>query len=204
VSENIVSPAHPAVTIETERLHLRRHRVEDLRDDLAMWSDPEVVRFLGPCQSEEDVWAKILRYIGHWSVFGYGIWAVREKASGRFVGDVGIAHFKRELTPDVGDAPEAAWVTARWAHGQGFASEAVQAAHGWFHKQFGPLRTVCLISPGNTGSLRVAEKCGYQECGLAEYKGHTTIVFEREPLGGPPPHPSPPRSTKEGGEGGTD
>ena len=48
-----------------------------------MWSDAEVTRFIGgkPLSGEE-VWARILRYAGHWSMLGYGYWLIEEKATG--------------------------------------------------------------------------------------------------------------------------
>jgi RimJ/RimL family protein N-acetyltransferase len=33
--------------IRTERLVLRGHRLDDFPDALAMWSDPDVTRFIG-------------------------------------------------------------------------------------------------------------------------------------------------------------
>jgi hypothetical protein len=59
---------------------------------------------------------------------GFGFWIVRERTTGRFVGEVGLAEFRRDLARPLPDAPEAGWVIAPWAHGQGFATEAVPAA----------------------------------------------------------------------------
>jgi len=42
--------AHLAVevpTLETERLKLRAHRLEDFVHCAAMWADPEVTRYIG-------------------------------------------------------------------------------------------------------------------------------------------------------------
>ena len=40
-------------------------------------------------------------------------------------------------------------------------------------------RTVCVISPDNLASLRVAAKLGYREIGRADFKDHQILVFER-------------------------
>src|SRR5216683_2380038 len=74
---------------------------------------------------------------------------------------------------------EGCWVLARWAHGRGLATEAVRAAVAWGDVHFGTGRTVCLISPDNVASIRVANKCGYQEFARTSYKGQPTIMFER-------------------------
>ena len=167
-------------TIETARLRLRGHRVEDLGDCAAMWGDPAVVRHIsGRPSSAEDSWGRILRYAGLWSLLGYGYWAVEETASGRFVGDVGFADFKRAVQPSFAGAPEIGWVLATWAHGRGFATEAVRAAVAWGDRHFGAARTVCMIAPENAASIGVAEKCGYREYARAVYKGDPAILFER-------------------------
>jgi RimJ/RimL family protein N-acetyltransferase len=171
-----------APVLETARLTLRGHRTDDLADCAAMWADPEVTRYIGGrTNTEEEVWARLLRYIGHWSALGYGYWVVHERASGRFVGDVGFADFKRALTPSFDGAPEAGWALASWASGKGFATEAVRAAHAWIDTRFPQGRTVCMIDDGNVASVRVAEKCGYRVWQKATYKGTPTVLYERGP-----------------------
>jgi RimJ/RimL family protein N-acetyltransferase len=166
--------------IETERLILRGHRIEDFNDCAAIWSMPEVVRYIGgkPLTSE-DVWARLLRYAGHWQWMGFGFWAVEEKATGAFVGDAGFAEFKREIEPSVLGVPESGWVLAPHAQGKGYATEAVRAVIAWGDRHFGAARTVCLIHPENLRSLRVAEKCGYKEFQRTTYKTQPTIILER-------------------------
>jgi len=167
-------------TIETTQLRLRGHRIEDLGDCAAMWADAGVVRHIGgrPFSTEES-WGKILRYAGLWSLLGFGYWAIEEKASGRFAGEVGFADFKREIAPSFAGAPEIGWALASWAHGNGFATEAVSAAVAWGDEHLGAARTVCMIDPENAASIRVAEKCGYREFAHATYKGQLTILYER-------------------------
>jgi RimJ/RimL family protein N-acetyltransferase len=168
------------LTIETARLRLRGHRVEDFGDCAAMWGDPAVVRHIGgrPFTAEE-TWGKILRYAGLWSLLGFGYWAIEETDGGRFVGEVGFADFKRAIEPSFAGAPEIGWALASWAHGAGFATEAVGAAVAWGDEHLAVARTVCLIDPDNAASIRVAEKCSYREFARTTYKDHPTILFER-------------------------
>ena len=165
-------------TLETPRLILRGHRRDDFADCARMWGDAAVVRHIGgrPFTAEE-VWARVLRYVGHWCWQSYGFWAVVEKASGRFVGDVGFADFKRELEPAMPRDPEAGWVLAPWCHGQGYATEAVQAALGWGQTGLPVPRAVCLINPDNDVSVRVAGKCGFRPAGESTYKGERVLLF---------------------------
>jgi RimJ/RimL family protein N-acetyltransferase len=169
-----------APALDTERLTLRGHTLADFDECAAMWADPLVTRYIGGRPSTgEEVWARVLRYAGLWALLGYGYWVVRERESGRFVGEVGFADFRREVTPSLEGAPEAGWVLAPWSHGRGFATEAVRALVSWGDAHLAASRTVCLIAPENTASIRVAEKCGFREHARATYKGEDTILCER-------------------------
>jgi RimJ/RimL family protein N-acetyltransferase len=166
-------------TLETERLTLHGHRVEDLEEAMTLWGDPRVVQYIsGTPAGREEVWARLLRYIGHWSVAGYGLWLIRERATGRFVGEAGIADFKRDIAISFNGAPEAAWALASWAHGQGYATEAMTAVLAWAEAA-AHTRTVCLIDPLNVASRRVAAKIGYREFARVDYRGINVLVFER-------------------------
>jgi RimJ/RimL family protein N-acetyltransferase len=169
-----------APVLATERLVLRGHRRDDFEPCLAMWSDRAVTRYIGgkPFAADE-VWSKILRYAGLWSLLGFGYWAIEERRSGRFVGEVGFADFKRDLVPSFDGAPEIGWALAPWAHSAGVASEAVGAALAWADAHLDVARTVCLINPENGASIRLAGKMGYREFARTLHKERPTILFER-------------------------
>jgi RimJ/RimL family protein N-acetyltransferase len=170
--------------LETQRLRLRGHRMEDFVHSASMWSDPNVTRHIRDTPfNEEESWTRFLRYSGHWSVMGFGYWVVEEKHSGEFVGEVGFAEYRRELEPSLKGVPEIGWALISSAHGKGFATEAVRAVTGWGDANFGQARTACIIAPENDTSIRVAIKCGYRELQSATYKGHPVLMFVREPEG---------------------
>lgn len=166
--------------IETARLRLRAHRVDDHAERVALWSDPEVTRYIGgrPFGAEE-VWRRFLQYVGLWHVLGYGYWAVEEKATGRFIGDVGFADLKRDMEPSLGGMLEFGWALAPHVHGKGYASEAVAAALAWANEHVPHLTAVCIISPENAPSIRVAEKAGFVKWTETTYHGAPTVVFRR-------------------------
>jgi RimJ/RimL family protein N-acetyltransferase len=171
--------------LETERLRLRGHRLEDLDSCAAMWADPIVTRHIGGRPfSREEAWSKILRYLGHWSLMGFGYWVVEEKGGGGFMGEAGFAEFRREMQPSIEGMPEIGWALVPSAHGKGLATEAVRALCAWGDKHLGPTPTVCLIDPENIASAWVAKKCGYQEFQRATYKDHPTMLYRRQRGGG--------------------
>lgn len=170
-----------APTLRSERLTLRAHRPEDLGETATLWGDAAVVRHIGgqPSRTDEENWGRLLRYCGLWALAGMGYWAVEETATGRYVGEAGLADFKREITPSFAGAPEAGWVIAPWAQGRGYATETVRAMLAWADETFAPPRVCALIEPENAASVRVAEKCGFVEFARTAYKDVTAALFER-------------------------
>lgn len=165
--------------IKTERLVLRKPTLADFSDSLATWSDPDVVRFIGGvAATQEDAWARLLRYIGHWHALGYGMFVVSDHA-GTYLGEVGFLEARRVMEPAL-DAPEVGWVLRPVAHGKGIASEAVGAALAWGEANIDARSFQCIIDPGNAASIRVADKIGFREIARSTYKGSPTIVFRRQ------------------------
>ena len=166
--------------VETARLRMRGYQAEDYAAYVAMCQEPDFYRYLSPePMPAEEVWKILLRGAGHWAVMGYGFWAIEEKATGRFLGTIGFGNLKRDIDPPIGDTPEIGWVLAPHAHGKGYATEAVTAALAWADEHFGPVRTMCIIAPGNEASLRVAAKFGYHEYARTTYKKEPIVMLER-------------------------
>jgi RimJ/RimL family protein N-acetyltransferase len=168
--------------LETGRLRLRGHRIEDFPYSAAMWADPKVVKYLGGKPfTEEESWTRFLRYVGHWGVSGFGYWVAEEKETGTFVGEIGFADYKRDVQPSLKGVPEIGWVLESTAHGKGYATEAARRIISWGYSQFRDARTACIIDPENSASIRIASKCGYRNSVTAAYKGHPVMMFFREP-----------------------
>jgi RimJ/RimL family protein N-acetyltransferase len=110
---------------------------------------------------------------------GVRILADRGEGDREFRGRGGLAEFQREIEPSIAGTPEMGWVLRPRFHGRGYATEAVQAVADWGDRRFAGGRTVCLIDPGNSASIRVAEKIGFREWTTAVYRGHATKMYER-------------------------
>ena len=166
--------------LHTERLVLRRHELADFEASFAMWSNAEVTRHIGGRPfTKQECWTRLLPYVGHWELLGYGFWAVTDRATDRFLGEAGFAEFKRELDPPLG-APEIGWALVPEAQGRGLATEAVAAAVAWGEANLtAAKRSVCMIDHGNLASVRVAEKCGYRAYAEVVHAGTPTRLFER-------------------------
>ncbi len=166
--------------IETPRLRLRPYVPEDHEAVHRIMSAEETFRFSDRRpMSREESWARLLRHVDHWTLFGYGLFAVEHKESGALIGEGGFANFRRGLGPRFDSFPEASWTLAPPAWGRGHAEEAALAAHRWVAARLGIVRTVCMIHRDNDRSLRVASRLGYLPFEETDFRGYKALLFER-------------------------
>ncbi len=168
--------------LETPRLRLRAHTAGDYSSSCALWAHPEVIRYtLGKPATPEEVWSRMLRYLGSWAFLGYGYWVIEERETRAFVGEVGLCNLQREITPPLGDVPEIGWALAPEHHGKGYATEAAQAALRW--SAVPPMtagKIACIVHTQNRPSLRVAAKLGFSPAYETVYRDAPTQVLFAE------------------------
>lgn len=170
------------VRLTTARLLLRPHAIGDEVLYRAFWGADvppiEGLTSITPLDAEL-AFARLLRFIGHWSVYGFGPFVVEELATGRIVGEVGFAHMRRGNGADFDTAPEAMWKIDGELNGKGVATEAVEAATRWFDSSGISPRTVCMIDPLNSPSLAIAARFGFRPFRETTFREHPIRLFER-------------------------
>lgn len=169
-----------APTLETARLLLRAHRAEDFDALFALWTHPDVARYISPTQDRAEAWRKLLMKPGMWALMGFGYWAVEGKATGRLIGDVGFHDMRRELEPSLDGTMEAGWSFAPDAQGRGFALEAMEAVIGWRSKTHPHLPVTCIVDEENGRSLKLAARLGFRETARTIYKSKPILVLALE------------------------
>ena len=137
-------------TLRTERLVLRPFVDADLDAWAAIRRDEEASRFVGGVAGREEAWLQIARYLGHWTLRGYGIWAVALAESGRLIGRAGLWY------PEGWPELEVGWTLDRSVWGHGYATEAGRASVEWGRSSLGLTRIASVISVGNERSVAVA------------------------------------------------
>ncbi|MCX6119004.1 MAG: GNAT family N-acetyltransferase [Proteobacteria bacterium] len=169
-----------APRLETPRLTLRPHLATDFPDCCAMWADSEVVRYIGGKPSTpQQVWSRILGYAGQWHFMNYGYWAIEEKNTGKFVGEMGFAEFMRDMVPSIKGVPEMGWALSPEFHGIGYGSEAIACALNWAELNLFQPKIACIISPDNKQSVKLAVKSGFKKECSTEYAGQPTDLYLR-------------------------
>lgn len=168
--------------LTTERLELWQPRASD-RDELhAIVTHSATRRFLGATPDRTEFFARFMRGSGSWQLYGYGLLLMRERGRREIIGNCGVFHTFRGLGEDFDDHPEAGWIVRSDKTGQGFAGEAMRAALAWFDREHAHRRMVCMISPANEPSMRLAGGLGFtpmRETILPD--GDTVRLFERMP-----------------------
>lgn len=168
-------------TLETERLILRPHRLDDFDAYVEMWADPEVVRFIGGKPfGREASWMRFMRQAGIWHHMGFGFFAIVEKETGLFIGEAGFHELRRDITPNIEGTLEAGWALMPTGQGWGYATEAMTAVIGWAGTTFPGQRMTCIIDPDNLPSIRVATRLGFTELARTDYGGGPVVIFERK------------------------
>ncbi|MFZ2998129.1 GNAT family N-acetyltransferase [Sphingobium sp.] len=169
-----------APLLHTDRLILRPHGVGDFDAACALWSDAQVVRHIGGSpQDAQAVWFRLLRYAGMWSLLGYGMWVVQDRATGAFLGEAGLLNAARGL-PELDGVPEAGWVLGPQTWGRGIATEAMAAVLGWADAYLDAPAIRCIIEPDNGASIAVAGKLGFAPFADTQMEKKSVHVMERK------------------------
>lgn len=97
----------------TPRLLLRQWREQDRDPFAALNADPEVMRHFPATLNRAESDALVERIEAGFRANSFGLWAVEERATGEFLGFVGLIRqtFTAHFTPAVGQAiPQPAWL----------------------------------------------------------------------------------------------
>jgi len=135
--------------------------------------------FDGQLFSREEAWRRLLGGVGLWQLQGTGLLAAERKADGKLVGHVGLFDYHREMTPSIEGLPELGYIFAAEVHGQGIAREACDAMLAWADRTLEADETVAIISPGNTPSMKLAERLGYHRAPDALYRKEPISLWRR-------------------------
>ena len=139
--------------IETERLSLRGPEPGDYPDFKATFTSYRA-RFMGGPLNAYESWMLYAAEIGHWTIRGFGMWMIHDKATDETYGMAG--GWKPAKWPEA----EIAWVIWPDKAGHGIALEATHAARNFFYGQRGWDTAVSYIDPKNLDSIRLAERLG--------------------------------------------
>jgi ribosomal-protein-alanine N-acetyltransferase len=157
------------IILETARLALRTWSLDDAEEGFRIWSDTEVMRYVGTGTPHSDIertreW--LGRVMAHQEQHGFGYWAVIEKESDKLIGSCGMAHHL-----DGGPLVDFGYTLARSRWGRGLMTEAAGACLRYAFEELHFPELVASVDSRNAASRRVLEKLGfvYQRTEQLEY-----------------------------------
>ena len=171
------NPRDVIPSLLTPRLRLRAFEQGDLDAYAAIVADAEVTQYLGDGRplSRADAWRQMAIFNGHWTLHGFGIWAVEHRESRELIGRIGCFY------PEGWPAFEIGYVVGKPFWGHGYATEGAAAALAFARSACRPDRIISLIRPANAGSIRVAERLGGKLEGEVEFFGGRSLVYRYDP-----------------------
>jgi [ribosomal protein S5]-alanine N-acetyltransferase len=165
--------------IETERLRLCAFAERHFESYASMLADPTSTRYVGDGEPLDrmNAWRSMAMLLGHWSLRGYGMWAIESKETGEFVGRVGL--HRPEGWPEL----ELGWMLMAKHRGHGYATEAGRVALEFAFGHLDTQRLVSLIRTDNAASERVARRLGGRQATTIDFLGSATLVYVYHPPG---------------------
>lgn len=143
-----------APVLETDRLILRGPETRDTEAVIAFLMDLDRAGGFGAYDNRSDSWRWFALNVGHWHIHGYGYFVIEDKASGQAAGMSGI------WNPEGWPEPEVGWLVFEGFEGKGIAFEAAERVRRWAYEDLGFTTLTSNIVPGNTRSIRLAERLG--------------------------------------------
>lgn len=146
--------------LETERLILRRLTPADAEALYRIYHEPDVLKYFahGPPESIEAERAGIIRHLGHYDRYGFGLWATVLRDSGEMIGRCGLL----AQHVDGVDEVEVAYLLSPRFWGRKLASEAARAIRDYGFQTLELSRLISIIHAQNLASKRVAVAMGMQ------------------------------------------
>ncbi len=157
------------VKLETERLILRKHVLNDAPAMYKNWaSEKEVTEFLSwePYHSIEDVQKILSEWISQYANNDFYFWTIELKDSGELVGDISVI----TIDPDTFSVELGYGIGSRW-WGKGIVAESGKALIRFFFEEVGVNRVYAKHATGNPNSGKAMQKMGMKYEGIIRQSG---------------------------------
>lgn len=150
--------------IETERLLLRQMKMQDSNDLFAIWSDPEVARYMNISPLTEVAQAQeMIEKLTSLAKEQKAIrWSIILRENNQLIGTGGFNTWVKEEAY----RGEIGYDLRRQYWGRGIMTEALHALLSFGFKSMGLNRIEALVVPDNVASFRLLQKLGFCEEGL--------------------------------------
>jgi ribosomal-protein-alanine N-acetyltransferase len=159
--------------IETARLLLRHFTLDDLDALFRLYSNPEIMRYVGKgaFATIEETKPRLIFMIEHWEKHGFGMWALVHKESGKMIGRCGLQYL--DNTPEV----ELGYLLDKAFWNMGLATEASLESLKFGFLELGLERIVAIARPENIASQRVMQKVGMKSDKIGRFYNTDCVYY---------------------------
>ena len=151
-----------SLSIQTERLHVRELRLNDVSFIVRLLNEPSFLKNIGDkgVRTEQDA-ELYIREAGFrkYSEFGFGMFLVEKRVDATPIGICGL--LQRDFLPN----PDLGFAFLESAHGAGFGTEAARGVMSWATREVRLKKLSAFTSISNAASIRVLLKNGFQTLG---------------------------------------
>lgn len=138
----------------TNRLILSNPTEEDY-EHIQLFLQSSRSKYIGGPYTNFTAWLDYMANIGHWSLYGYGLWSIKLKKNNRIIGRVGL------IRPKIFDEQDLAWQLFEGYEGYGYAFEAASTIKKYAIDQIRITSLASHILEDNFKSISLAEKLEY-------------------------------------------
>ena len=140
-------------TLGTDRLILRAPVLADFDHWAAFLASERSVHEGGP-MDRRAAWDHWAATVALWPLRGYGAFGVQDRATGAYLGEVGVYQGAGYPGPELG------WFVVPGAEGRGIAHEAARAVLDWLKRATDWPHIISIIEPANARSIALGLRLG--------------------------------------------
>ncbi len=166
----------PWTILTTERCIVREFSMDDMQALFDLYAQPGMTEFVEPLYDWEEEKAYEEEYISNmYRYYGYGIWLVCKKDTGKVIGRAGLEQrdFDGRTEPDLG------YMICPAEQGKGYATEVCRAVLKYANEHLGFSKINCRIQKGNEASVRLAERLGFELSGEMNKAGKSMLRYTK-------------------------
>lgn len=148
----------PWTIANTKRCMIRELQLSDMDALFALYEDKEMTKYTEALYPYEEELEYQRAYINNmYRYYGYGMWLVIEKETGKVIGRAGLEHREFDGETEV----ELGYLIAPEYQRKGYATEVCQAIIDFFDSEVDMPRLNCVMDEANVASVKLAEKLGF-------------------------------------------
>ncbi|MCM1039528.1 MAG: GNAT family N-acetyltransferase [Ruminococcus sp.] len=166
----------PWMIVETARCVIRETTIEDVDSFYEIYKEPSITEYMEDLYADRDEEiAYVEDYIKNvYGFYGYGMWTVLEKESGRVIGRAGLTLREGYDMPELGFVIGVPW------QGQGYALEVCRAILKYGKEELAFTTFQAMVMSGNHKSEALCQKLGFAYRETVEIEGdeYVRMVLE--------------------------